>query len=69
MKKENIQDSPGKKSTRRESLREAAARTLTTATMMLLTNSPARARDSVPDRMPQHGRPGRPTRPYPDDGK
>ncbi len=69
MKKNNIQDSPGKKITRRESLRKAGALTLTTATMMLLMNSPARARDSVPDRMPQHGRPGRPGRPYPDDGK
>ena len=49
------------KISRKEALKKAGALALTAATMMVLLPAPAKARESVPDRMPQHGRPG--TRP------
>lgn len=52
--------------TRKEALRKAGCMALTTATMMVLLQTPAKAKPSVPDKMPNHGRP---SRPYPDDGK
>jgi len=54
------------KITRREALKKAGFLALTTATMMVLLQTPAKAKPSIPDKMPKHGRP---SRPYPDDGK
>lgn len=68
MKSNNINrvSSDKNKITRKEALKKAGCIALTTATMMVLLQTPAKAKPSVPDKMPKHGRP---SRPYPDDGK
>jgi hypothetical protein len=69
MKKDNTKkDNRGNQVTRREALKKGGVIALTAATMMVLMPTPAKAKQSIPDKMPNHGRPaGR--KPYPDDGK
>ena len=54
------------KITRKEALKKAGFLALTTATMMVLLQTPAKQSRQYPIKLPKHGRP---SRPYPDDGR